>query len=91
MVIPEWSRSSTPLRIQPSVRTAIASVSHNNGYLKGCLNRNDDLQSMGEMSRTEIRETLKMLLQTAFHTTVNTSLKTMTASGYATLHSILLN
>jgi cyclic pyranopterin phosphate synthase len=27
------------------------------GYLKGCLNRNDDLRSMGEMSREEIRET----------------------------------
>jgi len=27
------------------------------GYLKGCLNRNDDLRSMGEMSRAEIRET----------------------------------
>ena len=26
------------------------------GYLKGCLNRNDDLQPMGEMSRGEIRE-----------------------------------
>lgn len=26
------------------------------GYLKGCLNRNDDLRSMGEMSRAEIRE-----------------------------------
>ena len=25
------------------------------GYLKGCLNRNDDLRSMGEMSRGEIR------------------------------------
>uniref|UniRef100_UPI000EFBC56C GTP 3',8-cyclase MoaA n=1 Tax=Halalkalicoccus subterraneus TaxID=2675002 RepID=UPI000EFBC56C len=29
------------------------------GYLKGCLNRNDDLRSMGEMSRPEIRETLR--------------------------------
>lgn len=27
------------------------------GYLKGCLNRNDDLRSMGEMTRAEIRET----------------------------------
>jgi cyclic pyranopterin phosphate synthase len=27
------------------------------GYLKGCLNRNDDLRSMGEMTREEIRET----------------------------------
>ena len=26
------------------------------GYLKGCLNRNDDLRSMGEMTRSEIRE-----------------------------------
>jgi cyclic pyranopterin phosphate synthase len=25
------------------------------GYLKGCLNRNDDLRSMGEMTRAEIR------------------------------------
>jgi len=25
------------------------------GYLKGCLNRNDDLKSMGEMSKSEIR------------------------------------
>jgi cyclic pyranopterin phosphate synthase len=29
------------------------------GYLKGCLNRNDDLRSMGEMSRAEIRETFR--------------------------------
>ncbi|MFA1611913.1 GTP 3',8-cyclase MoaA [Halobellus rubicundus] len=29
------------------------------GYLKGCLNRNDDLRSMGEMSRDEIRETFR--------------------------------
>lgn len=33
-------------------------VTHD-GYLKGCLNRNDDLRSMGEMSRGEIRETLR--------------------------------
>ncbi|WP_396612282.1 GTP 3',8-cyclase MoaA [Haloferax sp. S1W] len=26
------------------------------GYLKGCLNRNDDLRSMGEMTRDEIRD-----------------------------------
>jgi cyclic pyranopterin phosphate synthase len=26
------------------------------GYLKGCLNRNDDLRSMGEMTKPEIRE-----------------------------------
>jgi cyclic pyranopterin phosphate synthase len=29
------------------------------GYLKGCLNRNDDLRSMGEMSKAEIRETFE--------------------------------
>ncbi|MFB6139525.1 MAG: GTP 3',8-cyclase MoaA, partial [Halosimplex sp.] len=29
------------------------------GYLKGCLNRNDDLRPMGEMSRAEIRETFR--------------------------------
>jgi cyclic pyranopterin phosphate synthase len=29
------------------------------GYLKGCLNRNDDLRSMGEMTRSEIRETFR--------------------------------
>lgn len=29
-------------------------VTHN-GYLKGCLNRNDDLKSMGEMTKSEIR------------------------------------
>ncbi|MGZ0747647.1 MULTISPECIES: GTP 3',8-cyclase MoaA [unclassified Haloparvum] len=29
------------------------------GYLKGCLNRNDDLQSMGEMTREEIAETFE--------------------------------
>jgi len=29
------------------------------GYLKGCLNRTDDLRSMGEMSRDEIRETFR--------------------------------
>jgi cyclic pyranopterin phosphate synthase len=29
------------------------------GYLKGCLNRNDDLKPMGEMARPEIRETLR--------------------------------
>ncbi|WP_251343349.1 GTP 3',8-cyclase MoaA [Haloplanus halophilus] len=29
------------------------------GYLKGCLNRNDDLRSMGEMSKAEIRETFR--------------------------------
>jgi len=30
-------------------------VTHD-GYLKGCLNRNDDLRSMGEMTKPEIRE-----------------------------------
>ncbi|ARS88847.1 GTP 3',8-cyclase MoaA [Natrarchaeobaculum aegyptiacum] len=30
-------------------------VTHD-GYLKGCLNRNDDLKPMGEMTRPEIRE-----------------------------------
>ena len=29
------------------------------GYLKGCLNRNDDLRSMGAMSKAEIRETFR--------------------------------
>jgi cyclic pyranopterin phosphate synthase len=29
------------------------------GYLKGCLNRNDDLRPMGEMSRDEIRTTFR--------------------------------
>ncbi|ELZ25572.1 molybdenum cofactor biosynthesis protein A [Halosimplex carlsbadense 2-9-1] len=29
------------------------------GYLKGCLNRNDDLRPMGEMTRAEIRETFR--------------------------------
>jgi len=29
------------------------------GYLKGCLNRNDDLRPMGEMSKPEIRETFR--------------------------------
>ncbi|MFB6123346.1 MAG: GTP 3',8-cyclase MoaA [Haloferacaceae archaeon] len=29
------------------------------GYLKGCLNRNDDLRSMGEMTRAEIRDTFR--------------------------------
>ena len=32
------------------------------GYLKGCLNRNDDLRSMGEMSRDEIRETFRAVV-----------------------------
>ena len=29
------------------------------GYLKGCLNRNDDLKSMGEMTDSEIREAFR--------------------------------
>jgi cyclic pyranopterin phosphate synthase len=29
------------------------------GYLKGCLNRNDDLRTMGEMTRDEIREAFR--------------------------------
>ncbi|MFB6163554.1 MAG: GTP 3',8-cyclase MoaA [Haloarculaceae archaeon] len=29
------------------------------GYLKGCLNRNDDLKSMGEMTKAEIREAFR--------------------------------
>ncbi|HET7322993.1 MAG TPA: GTP 3',8-cyclase MoaA [Halococcus sp.] len=29
------------------------------GYLKGCLNRNDDLRPMGEMTREEIREAFR--------------------------------
>jgi len=29
------------------------------GYLKGCLNRNDDLEPMGEMSKPEIREAFR--------------------------------
>ncbi|WP_135828573.1 GTP 3',8-cyclase MoaA [Halorussus halobius] len=29
------------------------------GYLKGCLNRNDDLRSMGEMTTAEIREAFR--------------------------------
>ncbi|WP_276271076.1 GTP 3',8-cyclase MoaA [Haloarcula litorea] len=33
-------------------------VTHD-GHLKGCLNRNDDLRPMGEMSRDEIRETFR--------------------------------
>ena len=32
-------------------------VTHD-GYLKGCLNRNDDLKSMGEMTKEEIRSAL---------------------------------
>ncbi len=33
-------------------------VTHD-GYLKGCLNRNDDLRSMGEMTEAEIRDALE--------------------------------
>jgi cyclic pyranopterin phosphate synthase len=29
------------------------------GHLKGCLNRNDDLRSMGEMTKPEIRDTFE--------------------------------
>jgi cyclic pyranopterin phosphate synthase len=29
------------------------------GYLKGCLNRNDDLKPMGEMTKPEIREAFR--------------------------------
>ena len=32
------------------------------GYLKGCLNRNDDLRSMGELGRDEIRETYRAVV-----------------------------
>ncbi|MFB6178129.1 MAG: GTP 3',8-cyclase MoaA [Halorientalis sp.] len=32
------------------------------GYLKGCLNRNDDLKSMGEMSKPEIREAFRAVV-----------------------------
>ncbi len=32
------------------------------GYLKGCLNRNDDLRPMGDMSRSEIRETFRAVV-----------------------------
>ncbi|MBP1923050.1 cyclic pyranopterin phosphate synthase [Halorubrum alkaliphilum] len=32
------------------------------GYLKGCLNRNDDLRSMGEMTRAEIAETFEAVV-----------------------------
>ncbi len=33
------------------------------GYLKGCLNRNDDLQSMGGLTRNEIRETFRAVVE----------------------------
>ena len=32
------------------------------GYLKGCLNRNDDLRSMGEMTRADIAETFEAVV-----------------------------
>jgi cyclic pyranopterin phosphate synthase len=32
------------------------------GYLKGCLNRNDDLRPMGEMTRSEIREAFEAVV-----------------------------
>jgi len=33
------------------------------GYLKGCLNRNDDLKPMGEMTKPQIRETLRATVE----------------------------
>ena len=33
------------------------------GYLKGCLNRNDDLQPMGEMTKPEIREAFEKTVE----------------------------
>jgi len=33
------------------------------GYLKGCLNRNDDLRSMGEMTKPEIREAFRETIE----------------------------
>jgi len=33
------------------------------GYLKGCLNRNDDLRSMGEMTRAEMREAFREVVE----------------------------
>ncbi|ADE02984.1 GTP 3',8-cyclase MoaA [Haloferax volcanii] len=33
------------------------------GYLKGCLNRNDDLRPMGEMTREDIRETFEAVVE----------------------------
>jgi len=33
------------------------------GYLKGCLNRNDDLRSMGEMTKPEIREAFRATVE----------------------------
>ncbi|KTG08602.1 radical SAM protein [Haloprofundus marisrubri] len=33
------------------------------GYLKGCLNRNDDLRPMGDMSKDEIRETFREVVE----------------------------
>ncbi|MFW5919828.1 MAG: GTP 3',8-cyclase MoaA [Halanaeroarchaeum sp.] len=37
-------------------------VTHD-GKLKGCLNRNDDLRSMGEMTKDEIRETFRATVE----------------------------
>lgn len=34
------------------------------GYLKGCLNRNDDLRSMGEMTKAEIRTAFREVVHT---------------------------
>ena len=36
-------------------------VTHN-GYLKGCLNRNDDLVSMGDMTKTDIRDAFRQVV-----------------------------
>ncbi|MFD1588760.1 GTP 3',8-cyclase MoaA [Halorientalis brevis] len=33
------------------------------GYLKGCLNRNDDLRSMGEMTKPEIRDAFRDVVE----------------------------
>ncbi len=33
------------------------------GYLKGCLNRNDDLKSMGEMTKPEIRDAFREVVE----------------------------
>jgi cyclic pyranopterin phosphate synthase len=32
------------------------------GHIKACLDRNDDLRSMGEMTKAEIRETVREIL-----------------------------
>ena len=38
-------------------------VTHD-GYLKGCLNRNDDPHNIGEMTRPEIREVFRETVAT---------------------------